>query len=204
VLNPIGAASALVGASSSTSGTHESVLQQALDTLVGKGTITQTQANAVTNQVHSLEQQHPHGFGPGMRSFGAMGAGLMGDFKDLTTLLKTDPKTLFQDIRSGKSIADIAKANGVNLTTVEQALIKDATDGLNQAVKNGWLTQAKATALESKLSSEIATMVNQKYDFGALGMGRGFAHPGFAPGGPGAPATTPAKPGSGSTTTTTH
>ena len=55
VLNPVGAASALVGANT-TKGSHESVLQQALDALVGKGTITQAQADDVTNEVQSDRQ----------------------------------------------------------------------------------------------------------------------------------------------------
>ena len=40
VLNPVGAASALVGATERR-GSHQTILQQALDTLVGKGTLTQ-------------------------------------------------------------------------------------------------------------------------------------------------------------------
>ena len=43
---------------------HESILQQALDTLVGKGTITKTQADAVKNQVHTLEKQRAKGLRP--------------------------------------------------------------------------------------------------------------------------------------------
>ena len=133
-----------------------------------------------------------------------MGHDVMGDLTALTTLLKTDPQTLFNDIRSGQSIADIAKAKGVDLKTVEQTLVADATKELNQAVTNGWLTKAQATDLESKLPSEIDKTVNQKFTMGAFGMGFGHGHPGFKPGSfPGAPGT-PAKPGAGSTTTTTH
>ena len=56
-LNPLGAASALVGASSPAKGSHQGVLQQALDTLVGNGTITKSQADAVSNQVHENRAQ---------------------------------------------------------------------------------------------------------------------------------------------------
>ena len=59
VLNPVGAANVLAGTSSSTS-SHQNILQQALSTLVGNGTITQKQSDAVSQQVENLRKQHPH------------------------------------------------------------------------------------------------------------------------------------------------
>jgi polyhydroxyalkanoate synthesis regulator phasin len=207
-LNPIGAASALV--SSGSSNTHESLLQQALDTLVGKGTITQSQANAVQNQLHTEEQQHPgmHPFGPmdgpGFDHAFAMGRDSM---QQLTTLLKIDPQTLFEDLRDGKSIADIAKAQGVSLSEVEKTLTDAANAQIDNAVKNGWMTSQQAADLKAKLPSQIESAVNAKFPAG--GMGFGFGHPGghWAGPGPSAPApngkapttTAPKAP-----TTTTH
>jgi hypothetical protein len=216
VLNPIGAASALVGASSTPGSSHESILQQALDTLVGNKTITQAQANAVTNQVHSLEQKEPHHFRM-HEGFGPMGVG-PASMKQLVTLLKIDPQTLLTELRSGKSIADIAKEKGVDLATIEKALVTSADQAIDQAVAHGWLTSAQATSLKAKAPSEIDQLVNRKGGFffgpgrrGMLGgpMGGPMTGPStapFTPPAPGAPGnptpkvpTTTAPPASPST-----
>ena len=213
-LNPIGAASALVGSGSSN--THESLLTQALDTLVGKGTITQSQANAVQNQMHAEEKQHPNShFGGGPRMDPAFGhAFAMGrdSMQQITTLLKVTPEQLFQDLRGGKSIADIAQQQGVSLSTVEKAMTDAASAQIDNAVKSGWMTSQQAAAAKAKLPSEIDTAVHAKLPAGGLGMP--FAHAGGHWMGPGsatpapngkAPATTaPSTTAPKAPTTTTH
>ena len=214
VLSPVGAAGALVGAVGAPNSGHESLLQQALDTLVGNGTITQKQAGAVTNQVQTLEKQHPQGLhrfgGPGGHGgFAALGPGL-DPIGALATKLKTDPQTLMGELRSGKSIADVAKEKGVDLKSLEASLVADAQTQLDQAVKNGWLTQQQADTLKSKLAGEIDELVNRKWDQ-AFGWHGG---PGFGPAAPGLPgsgttvplgpsAPTPATPPSTSAPSTT-
>ncbi|HVN52405.1 MAG TPA: hypothetical protein VMT43_13295 [Acidimicrobiales bacterium] len=195
VLNPIGAASALVGASSSSG--HESILQQALDTLVGKGTITKQQADAVQNQVHSLEQQHAKDFGfghhpgPGMLGpmTGALGAP-HGAFEQLFNALKTDPQALFSELRSGKTISQIAKEKGVDVAKLRQQLITTANDGIDQAVKNGWMTAAEAAKLKAKVPTQVDDMLNRSWNegFGMPMHGGPLPHAGTG----------------GTTTTTTH
>jgi polyhydroxyalkanoate synthesis regulator phasin len=203
VLNPIGAASALVGSGSSSA--HESIIQQALDTLVGKGTITKGQAQAVQNQVHSLEQQHHkdfHGFGPAaMGGFGhSFGMG-RDSFQQIMSLLKIDPQTLFQDLASGKSIADIAASKGVPLSSVEQAMITAANQQIDQAVKNGWMTAAQAATAKAKVPSEVDKAVHATMPAG-FGMGPNGHTFHMVP--PGAPAPTPPAPPKGTTSTTTN
>jgi hypothetical protein len=195
VLNPIGAASALVGASSSG---HETILQQALDTLVGKGTITKPQADAVQNQVHSLEQQHEKDFGAhhlgpflGGPAMGAMGMGPHGAFEQLFSALKTDPKALFDELKSGKTIAQIAKEKGIDVAQLRQQLITTANNGIDQAVKSGWMSAAEAAKLKAKVAGDVDQMLNRSWN-------QGFHLPMHS--GPGvlAPHT------GGTTTTTTH
>jgi hypothetical protein len=208
-LSPAGAASALVGAAAPPSGGHQSVLGQALDTLVGNGTINQTQADAVKNQVQTLEKQHPRGPGaPGHRGgFGPLSLG-RDPLGQLATLLKTDPQTLMSDLAAGQSIADVAKAHGVDPASVVNALVAKANEGLTDAVSRGWLTQAQADALEAKLPDQIGAMVNQKWGGGwghGPGPGLGLFGPGpgagNAPPAGGAPTTT--APGSKSAPSTT-
>jgi ribosomal protein S20 len=204
VLNPIGAASALVGASSPSTGAHQSILQQALDTLVGKGTITKSQADAVKNQVHSLEQQHPHPFaGPMGHGFGAVGP-LGGDLKPVFDALKTDPRALFTELRAGKTIAQIAQEKGVDVAKLEKDMVAAADKGIDQAVTNGWMSSSQAATLKAKVPTQVHDLLNRKWDQG-FGMMPGFFGHGHGQG----PTTAPAAPGAttppkGTTTTTTH
>ncbi len=207
VLNPVGAAGALTGAAPSSS-THQNILQQALSTLVGNGTITQKQSDAVTQQVQNLRGKEPHGrFGPGgMGRMGGMG-GFMALGRDgltqLATLLKTTPQTLMSDLRSGQTIAQIAKANGVDVNTLIAALEADAKTEIQKQVTAGHLTQAQATKIEAGLATSITNLVN-----GTFGHGLGFG----GPGGPGfgrfggpataTPGATPPTTAGGSTPTT--
>ena len=224
VLNPIGAASALVGVSG-TSSNHGGILQQALDTLVGNGTITQKQADAVNNQVHSLEQQRAKDFGHRMGPFlaGPM-AGPRGAFEQLFSLLKTDPQAFMAELRSGKTIAQIAKEKGVDVAKLRAQLITTADNGIDQAVKNGWMSSTEAASLKAKVPNEIDAMLNRSWNMG-FGMPHGSMPsfgPATPPSGPTAKPTTPTtKPpvptttpstappttpttAAGSTTTTTH
>jgi polyhydroxyalkanoate synthesis regulator phasin len=203
VLNPIGAASALVGASSSTVGSHESVLQQALDTLVGKGTITKSQADAVKNQVHSLEQQRAKSFAHD-HPFPAFGGPMdmpHGALEQLFSKLGADPMTLFDELKAGKTLADIAKEKGINVATLKSEVIADATKAIDTAVKNGWMTATEAATLKARLPSHLDELLNRKWN-------QGFEMPGMMPGfhghGPSTAPAGPAAPGKGTTTTTTH
>jgi transposase-like protein len=76
--------------------------------------------------------------GPGLPG---PGGGMIGDLAKALGL--TDDK-LFEQLRSGKSIADVAKAQGKSLDDV-RAAVKDATKArLDKAVKDGDLTQKQA------------------------------------------------------------
>ena len=191
VLNPVGAASALVGNSSTSTSGHQNILQQALSTLVGNGTITQKQSDAVTQQVQNLQKQHPRpSFRGGMRGMGP-GLAMLGrdGMTQLATLLKTDPKTLLADLQGGKSIADVAKANGVDINTVIATLEKDANSRIQEQVTDGHLTQDQATKIENGLATMITRLVNQSFS----GFGFGFGGP-MGPSGSNAPAGQPATP----------
>ena len=200
VLNPVGAASALVGNSSTSTSGHQNILQQALSTLVGNGTITQKQSDAVTQQVQNLQKQHPRpSFRGGMRGMGP-GLAMLGrdGMTQLATLLKTDPKTLLADLQGGKSIADVAKANGVDINTVIATLEKDVNSRIQEQVTDGHMTQDQATKIENGLATMITRLVNQS--FSGFGFGFGGA---MGPGGPNAPAGQPATPPTPGATPTT-
>jgi hypothetical protein len=143
--------------------------------------------------------QPPQG-GPRMGGMPGLGGMLGGGRQDWTefdaeaSALKLTPTQLFEQLHSGKTLSDIATAQGVDLSTVQQAVQNARTEAekaaIAQAVKDGRMTQAQADWL-------LQGIQNGWGGFGGFGggMGRGMgghAGPGgqSAPNAP-APTTTP-------------
>jgi hypothetical protein len=151
-LNPVGAASALVGATS-TKGSHESILQQALDTLVGKGTLTQAQADALKNQVQSDRAarvaKRPH-----------IGKKV---FDEVAGALKMTPKALRQELAKGKSIAEVATEKGVNPAGLANQITAALEQRINARVAGKHLQQQWATAMEQHLPARVNAFLNHKW-----------------------------------------
>ena len=167
--------------------------KSALDPLVADGTITQAQDDKVLG---ALDAAHPKG-PDGDHGFG-MGPGLGADFDSIASALGVTTDQLKTDLKDGKSLADIATAQGVDIAKVEQAITDAATARLDDAVKSGKLTQDQADKIKAGLADHIGDLVNGKLPFGGAG---GFGGKGHGPFGHG--------PGqdngsSGSTTTTTN
>jgi hypothetical protein len=142
-------------------------LDQVLQPLVDNGTITAAQRDAV---VAALEAA-----GPGAGHGGPMGHIGFGKF-DLDTVasaLGIDAATLRSDLQSGKTIAQIASDQGVDVQKVIDAVVSDVTTKIGQAVKDGKLTQAQADTITSNLNQRITDAVNGQLPFGP---GRGFGH----------------------------
>lgn len=63
-------------------------------------------------------------------------------------------------VMGGDTVAEVAAANNVEVQTVIDALIADATTHLNQAVADGHLSEADAAKRAAHLSERITAMVN--------------------------------------------
>lgn len=90
---------------------------------------------------------------------------------------------LLTKLQSGKTLADIAKDEGKSVDGLIQALVDDAKKHLDQAVKDGKLTQAQEDQILNDIKQHITDLVNGT---GLKGFGPGFrGGPGFpGPGGP--------------------
>jgi hypothetical protein len=119
-----------------------------------------------------------HHGGPGMRGRGPRGGGIMAD---IAKALGISEQKLHEQLHAGKSIADIAKAQGKDLDAVKSAVRSAAKAKLDKAVKDGDLTQKQADDMLAHLDEHLA-----RFDQ----AGGGF--PG--PGGPGHPGPPPAPP----------
>lgn len=93
------------------------------------------------------------GFAPHRRPFGGRpfgGAGL-----DLAKALGLTRAQLGEQLRAGKSIADIAKAQGRSLSDVRTALKAAAKEKLDKAVRDGKLTRERADKLRARINDGI-------------------------------------------------
>jgi hypothetical protein len=97
--------------------------------------------------------------------FGFRG-GDMENFDAIAKALNLTPTQLFEQLHSGKTLDEIAKAQGVDLTKLQEAAnaarVQAMKEGIAQAVTDGKMTQDQADWLLRGL------------DKGYLGKGRGF------------------------------
>jgi len=183
-----GGAVALTPASATTSDnavtSRLAAIKSALSGLVGDGTLTQSQADKVASTLDSKLPKRAvggpgghmgggHMAGKGMGGpgghFGWMGMKETQDAVAKALGLTTDK--LHAELRSGKSLADVAKAEKVSVDTVVKAMVTAIEGRLATAVKNGTLTQAKADKMKSSLTQRITDRVNQARPDRRMGHG---------------------------------
>lgn len=133
-------------------------IRQQLQGLVDKGTINATQADAVAQELATTMPGRPgmgHD-GPGMHGPGMHGPGLDAAAKALGTTVDK----VAAGLQSGKSLADLAKAAGVDKQKVIDALVAEAKAHLAEEVTEGDLTQAQADQQLADLTTRITAMVD--------------------------------------------
>jgi Zn-dependent M32 family carboxypeptidase len=94
---------------------------------------------------------------------------------------------LMTELRAGKSLADVAKEKGVGTDELKAAIIAAVTTQIDQAVKDGKLTQTQAEQLKSKLDSQIDLNKSWPNGGGFKGPGHGFGRQWRATPQPGTP-----------------
>jgi hypothetical protein len=168
--------------------------QDQLSQAVKSGKLTQAQANTIKQRI-AKRQLAPIGFahrgffgrGPGGRGFGGRGFGAGIRARGLDAAAKylglTDAQLLTQ-LRSGKSLAQIATAQNKPVSGLTSTLKAGIKTRLDKAVAAKNLTSAQEQKILSRLDRRLHTLVNRK------GLGHGMMHGGFRRGGmlpPGAP-----------------
>jgi len=112
------------------------------------------------------------GFGPPMRGFGGPLGFTRGFFGAAGGYLGLTDAQLLQQLHSGKSLADIATANGKSVSGLEQAMTATAKAELAKLLASKMITAAQEKQLLSGVPARIANEVNRK----------GFPAPRFGPG----------------------
>jgi hypothetical protein len=131
--------------------------------------------------------------GPGPDFFGGSTAA----FDAQAKALNLTPTQLFEQLHGGKTLTEIAQAQGVELTKVQEAVkavqVQATKDRISQAVKDGSMTQGQADWLLEGLAKGY---MDGGPGFGPFGGGHmmGGMGPGPRGGGPGAPGAQAAPP----------
>ena len=164
-------------------------LSNQVDAQVTAGKLTKEQGDAIKQRIEDGTQPifgrpgfgGPRGHfgrpgfggpgGPPAFGFGfGFGPGLMAGADDVATYLGLKPAELATQLRSGKSLADIAKAQGKSVEGLKTAITDAATKQLDAAVTAGKLTKEQETKLLAGLASHLDDLVNGVHE------GFGFRH----------------------------
>ncbi len=70
------------------------------------------------------------------------------------------PEALAAELKAGRSIAEVAEAEGVEVTKVTDALVAKGTARIDRAVADGKITAARAAKLEARLPKLAERIVN--------------------------------------------
>ena len=157
--------------------------KEAITGAVQSNRLTQPQADALNQRVDQWtpNQGLPFG-GRGGHDFGWGGKGggfEMGGQAMLDAAAKALGMTTADvqtQLRSGKTLADLAQSKGVSQDAVKQAIVAAQKAQVDQAQQAGRLTADQATQIKSRIDQEAANLDLTKP------FGRGFGPGGFGPG----------------------
>jgi len=167
-----------------------------LDQAVKDGRLTQQQADRIKQRIRDggVPLGGPMGGpgGPGGPGFGHGPMGGRGPFgvciDAAAGYLGLTRAALDRQLRGGKTLAQVARAQGKSLSGLESALVDATRSALDRAVTNGRLTSAQRDDILRGLQQHLADLVN--------GAGpRGGFRRGGGPGGPGGPPPWGGRPG---------
>jgi len=148
-------------------GTH---LAEVLGPLVEDGTLTQEQADKV---IAALEAARPDGRGPGK---GGPGRAL--GLEAAAGALSISVDELSAELRSGRTIAEVAAERGVDVQTVIDAMVGELRTRLEERVAAGDLTQEQVDEKLAEATERITEQVDESMPTRPAGPRGGRGGPG--------------------------
>ncbi len=117
---------------------------------------------------------------------GLEGGGRLGGTSAASAYLGLTAAALRTDLQNGKTLAEVAKAQGKSVDGLVAAMVASQKKRLDSAVSSGFLTQAQAQQIESTMAARMQDLVNGvRPRFGGAGGGQGFGLGGSGRGGSG-------------------
>jgi polyhydroxyalkanoate synthesis regulator phasin len=130
---------------------------ETIDEQVAGGQLTQDQADRLKERGFQLAPM----FGPR--------GGRMGDahlMESAATVLGISADDLMTQLRDGKSLADVAEAQGISVDKLKTDLLAQVKTELGTLVSDGKITQSQADDVYSRTESNIDTIINATGPFG--------------------------------------
>jgi polyhydroxyalkanoate synthesis regulator phasin len=133
-------------------------LENRVDEAVAAGRLTKAQGNELKQRIESGDV--PLFGGPGLGPRSIHHAGAFGGLDAAASYLGLTEAQLRTQLESGKSLADVAKAQGKTVDGLVQALVDAAKKRIDAAVTAGRLTQTQADSILADLKSRVTDSVN--------------------------------------------
>jgi polyhydroxyalkanoate synthesis regulator phasin len=152
-----------------------------IDQAVQAGRLTQDQATKLKQRVDQNGGRGLFGGGPRLEKPGNARGGAPFARQDsgaLAQFLGVTPQQLGQELRSGKSMVQVAQVHGKSRDDLKGFITSQARTRFDTAVKNGRLTQAQADQALKKLTDGLDAMIDRVPKAGPKQQGQG------QPGGP--------------------
>ncbi len=147
----------------SENGLTTAVRDAAKDTVANRlasGAITQAQADALDTRIQNWQPGQNLGFfGKGRVARTAASHKVIVDAA--APVLKLQPSDLTAQLKAGKSLNDIAKAQNVDPNAVSAAISKALKDRIAQAQTNGRLTAEQAQKADARIDQQIPTIMSR-------------------------------------------
>ena len=131
-----------------------------LDKAVADKKLTQSQADDIYNAVKSHIDDVVAANGKLRFRGPGFGFGFGADTAAAAKYLGLDESALRDKLRSGQSLAAVAKAQNKDVQGLEDAIVASQKARLDQAVSDKKLTQSQADDILAKLKSHVADLVN--------------------------------------------
>jgi hypothetical protein len=141
--------------SSDLSAALKQAFENRIDAAVAAGRITKAEGDALKAQIES--QDYPLLAGPGFGHHGGHGFRHLAAAATYLGLSETELRT---QLAAGKTLADVAKAQGKTVDGLVAALVADEKKELDAAVSSGRLTQVQADEMLANAEQRFTDLVN--------------------------------------------
>lgn len=136
----------------------KNAMENRVDAAVAAGRMTKAHGEALKKRLRS--QDYPPLGGPGFGPPGGPGGPGFGHFGAAAAYLGLSEAELGKRLAGGKTLADVATAQGKSVDGLVSALVADEKKELDAAVSSGRLTQAQADELLSNAEQRFKDMAN--------------------------------------------